>query len=165
MKKAKKQEPGGRGILKHSSSPAGSESKMAWKCATAVLDKGSDIADIFGVIKDKKLQSSAQPARGTVKGQSRLTTSDGLYRAPEKTLELSDADFFNVSSQPKEKKGRNKKTGKGGDPLADCEVPETLLRREGVDRIITVEELRKITSSNPNAGTTPNCPFDCDCCF
>ncbi|KEG12980.1 hypothetical protein DQ04_01291100 [Trypanosoma grayi] len=136
----------------------------------------SAIADIFGAITRKKQQRGNDSSNnknnnknsGNISGNSGTVqsgtsknsdkpTGDGLYHAPEKTLELSDAAFFDLSSL--RQKGCKKKKS------TTTEVPEDVLRREGVDRVITLEELQKITSSNPKAGTTPNCPFDCDCCF
>ncbi|CCW62083.1 unnamed protein product [Phytomonas sp. EM1] len=83
--------------------------------------------------------------------------SDGLYRAPIKTLEMSDAMFFE-SSLPNSKR-------KVIENLNNSSGNANVLRTEGVHRIVSVSELRKMLSNNPRAGTTPNCPFDCDCCF
>jgi phage-related minor tail protein len=55
--------------------------------------------------------------------------------------------------------------GGGGGSAGPTEASQELLRKEGVDRIVSMEELSKMLSRNAKAGTTPNCPFDCDCCF
>ncbi|ORC92240.1 uncharacterized protein TM35_000044540 [Trypanosoma theileri] len=137
--------------------------------ATVVINpkEDNDIAEIFGIIrKGKKQEGDNNNKKHNSKMDSKQNTttntpveprSDGLYRAPEKTLELSDAAFFDVPSQ--------RRRGRGGKSSATAEISGDVLQREGVHRIITMEELQKITSSNPKAGTTPNCPFDCDCCF
>ena len=32
-------------------------------------------------------------------------------------------------------------------------------------RLVSEETVKQMLSSDPKAGTTDNCPFDCDCCF
>ncbi|RNF26266.1 uncharacterized protein Tco025E_01389 [Trypanosoma conorhini] len=158
------------GVKGKAATPAAvSSSPTGCRGAVVALESkdGSDIADIFAAMRAKRQQERGRGGSsndGSVQRRKAEETagqsvSDGLYRAPEKTLGLSDSAFFDVASQRQKKR---RKTSK--DPTA-VEVAEDVLQREGVDRIVTVEELQKITSSNPKAGTTANCPFDCDCCF
>nr|CCC93163.1 conserved hypothetical protein [Trypanosoma congolense IL3000] len=163
MKKAKKQKSNQKvhGHVKESVAlTAGVRKKgSSAEVTSAAVEENSDIADIFGAIRNRPSSSGRsglngrELAAGKGSGQ-RPTVSDGLYREPKKALELSDADFFNMTPRKRQK----------GAGLSD-ENQDSLVRREGVDRIISFEELQKLTSSNPKAGTTPNCPFDCDCCF
>ncbi|KAH9601380.1 Protein of unknown function DUF1764 [Trypanosoma melophagium] len=141
------------------------------KSATVVINpkEEADIAEIFGVIRkakkpdgDNHTKNSKMESKRSSKTNNNTPAkprSDGLYRAPEKTLDLSDAAFFDFPSQ--RRKGREEKSK----TTTSAEISGDVLQREGVHRIISMDELQKITSSNPKAGTTPNCPFDCDCCF
>ncbi|RNF06507.1 hypothetical protein TraAM80_04011 [Trypanosoma rangeli] len=167
MKNAKKRRCDGA-KAKEVMSAAVASSPAGFKGGKVVVDyKGrSDIADIFAIMRDKRRDEACQggsSSGGLVQqrkavGTAAQSVSDGLYHAPEKTLKLSDSVFFNVVSQRQKKRRKTKES-------TAVEVSEDLLQREGVDRIVTVDELQKITSSNPKAGTTANCPFDCDCCF
>ncbi|CCW69438.1 unnamed protein product [Phytomonas sp. Hart1] len=97
-------------------------------------------------------ENEALPESKKIKSES-----DGIYRAPEKTLKMSDDKFFESSlSSSNKKPSKNNARNLGSDNLS---------RTEGVDRIVSEGELQKMLSNNPRAGTTPNCPFDCDCCF
>lgn len=92
----------------------------------------------------KKSMASTPPAGSRPK-------SIGLYRNPDKTVELSDQEFFNAyNKQPS---------------IACSKYHGELKTREGVDSILSVRQLQKMLSRDPKAGTTIHCPFDCDCCF
>ncbi|KAG5467357.1 hypothetical protein CUR178_01000 [Leishmania enriettii] len=104
--------------------------------------------------------SSSSPSRQAQSKPQR----DGLYHAPERSVQMSDNQFFSGTWL---KEGRTAATATSS-VVADTvslQQPEELLRKEGVDRIVSMEELSKMLSRCSRAGTTPNCPFDCDCCF
>ncbi|KAG8348780.1 putative Eukaryotic protein of unknown function (DUF1764) [Trypanosoma vivax] len=159
------------GAVKHAGVANGGSGKRASANVDQLLRHvdDQDISAIFASIK--KQGRSPKTDGGNSEGAKKSTTpskvserstGDGLYSAPEKTVELSDAEFFNLGERRRKvplKEGARRCRTSDGAALED------LLRREGVDRIISVEELQRITSANPKAGTTPNCPFDCDCCF
>ncbi|KAG5466817.1 hypothetical protein LSCM1_00994 [Leishmania martiniquensis] len=89
---------------------------------------------------------------------------DGLYHAPEKSVHMSDNQFFS-GTWLKQDRTAASATSSGASGAESLQAPEELLRKEGVDRIVSMEELSKMLSRSSRAGTTPNCPFDCDCCF
>ncbi|EAN88248.1 hypothetical protein C3747_1g88 [Trypanosoma cruzi] len=166
MRRAKKQQFGGTKSKATTVVGVASATAGCRGGRVVVEPKGeSEIADIFAAMREKlhrdgcrsRIGGDPIQRRKDVKTASQCV-SDGLYHAPEKTLELSDSAFFDVASQRQQKKRK-------ANASTATEFPEEVLRREGVDRIVTLEELRGITSSNPKAGTTANCPFDCDCCF
>lgn len=131
------------------------------KTAAAVVGSEFDIKDIFGKLKSsasttQKLQKSVQSENRTVAE----STTDGLYRDRSATVEMSDDAFFGESASVDKTAKRKKKQR-----LADGESRRGASGSVGFDRIVTEDEIRKMTSSNAKAGTTPNCPFDCDCCF
>lgn len=114
------------------------------------------INDIFSQLgssksKEKNIEQSATVSNKTVsklqkKAEKRprdeAPKKDGLYHAPKEELDMSDDMFFSRDG------GKN-------------------IRRtaDGL-RLMTEEEIVKATNAgSKKAGTTPNCPFDCDCCF
>ncbi|XQJ31171.1 Eukaryotic protein of unknown function (DUF1764), putative [Leishmania guyanensis] len=102
----------------------------------------------------------------TSRGVQVKPVRDGLYHAPEKSVQMSDNQFFSGTWL---KEDRNATaaftTCSAVTSTGSPEVSEALQRREDVDRIVSMEELAKMLSRDARAGTTPNCPFDCDCCF
>ena len=69
-----------------------------------------------------------------------------------------DQIFKEVKKVSKEKKSKAEKTTKIEDQKTSAKRRYT---EDGLP-IYTEEELK---INNPNAGKTPLCPFDCDCCF
>lgn len=113
-----------------------------------------DLASMFQQIKSSKRNETT--LNREKESKKSLTTApkikkDGLFRKPEVSMELSDQEFF------------NSKLVKG--KITDSKADDALKAREGVDKIVSMNQLQKMLSHNPKAGTTPNCPFDCDCCF
>lgn len=140
--------------------------KSSASAAATASKQSANMDDIFGALNKKKslpsgsvgsskdvkpepLQNSTQPKKG-----------DGLYRATATSVEMGDDDFFgeSVASASASRKTGKKKTSASA-------KPQRSLEKEGVDRVITEDELLKLTSGKEEAGTTPNCPFDCDCCY
>lgn len=120
-------------------------------------DNNEELDAIFGKLKDSKKvavkEATQQMSSNSAKKSSteQPKKRDGLYRKKEVTVELSDQEFFN---------------GKGVSSSAGTSAANAALRaREGVDKIVSMRELQKMLSHNSRAGSTPNCPFDCDCCF
>lgn len=150
-----------------------------------------DIMDIFSVIqkskgakrprevephrvrscRDARELSAAQRSKSSVKPKK-----SGLYVAPEKSIQMSDNAFFAGTWLKKgtlkagEALSSSGDTGLAdggghGDSAISSNAEQDQLRSEGVDRIVSMEELSSMLSRSRNAGNTENCPFDCDCCF
>lgn len=90
---------------------------------------------------------------------------DGLYHAPQKSVQMNDNEFFSGTWLKADQAATSAGAVVTGGSADASEASQELLRKEGVDRIVSIEELSKMLSRNAKAGTTPNCPFDCDCCF
>lgn len=130
--------------------------------ATRLRPKVDDVSDIFSALrKQPDVQSQQRAIEPNMK--EKQSKSDGLYRAAAATVEMADDDFFGASSSVMAGKAATKK--KKSSAALVSGAPKRSLEKEGVDRVITEDELRKLTSVKEEAGTTPNCPFDCDCCF
>ncbi|KPI90278.1 hypothetical protein ABL78_0660 [Leptomonas seymouri] len=176
--------------VKAVSAASSAKTPAALSCSQCDFD---DVADLFSAIKKTKARQMDASATGASakkdsktgtkvttgrKGGSSAATSsfgsnaeakpvrDGLYHAPQKSLQMSDNEFFSgtwlKADQATTANGGLSVVGGGTD---STEASQELLRKEGVDRIVSMEELTKMLSRNAKAGTTPNCPFDCDCCF
>lgn len=79
-----------------------------------------------------------------------------LFVAPDpNSLRIDDRDFGVAAPTGKgPKRARHEKSnGSNAGRVVD-----------GV-RIVSMDELQNMVTSNPKAGTTPLCPFDCDCCY
>ncbi|CAD2216802.1 hypothetical protein AGDE_08688 [Angomonas deanei] len=140
---------------------SGNGQKPKSKPIVTTTADSDDISDIFSSIKAVKKKESAPATTAAPLPQKKTQKRDGLYRAPEKSIELPDSEFF-VSGKFVSAKGIEK----GKTPIGTASAEEdTLSKSEGVNRIISMDELQTMISKNPRAGTTPNCPFDCDCCF
>lgn len=110
-------------------------------------------------LSSKKDKNSNDQVTGSIskKGSKVLKeTPVGLFVAPderEEAMEMPDDAFFNLRSSG-EVKGSGGKKQRGADD---------------VDRMITEDQLlrmvRKQNKSGNKPGTTPLCPFDCDCCY
>lgn len=126
-------------------------------------DAAAALADIFSAVpaKPAKAQAAAPAtapaaASGPEPAADAAPAGDGLYRAKapaEEAMEMADDAFFGVSREvakggPRKIKGRLEP----GDEQLKLFTEAELLRMTGAGR-------------NTKAGTTPNCPFDCDCCF
>ncbi|CBZ30788.1 conserved hypothetical protein [Leishmania mexicana MHOM/GT/2001/U1103] len=106
------------------------------------------------------------PRLSSSPGAQAKPVRDGLYRAPEKSVQMSDNQFFSGTWLKEDRTAATTAVATSAVPSTESpEASEELLRREGVDRIVSMDELSKMLSHNSRAGTTPNCPFDCDCCF
>lgn len=135
----------------------------------------TEMGDIFGALRTTKVKappladtplssSSKLPVVNTTTTTSNEAKTDssnkGLFRAAAASVEMNDDDFFGeVATTAQRSTKRAKKTARVG------ARQNVSLEKEGVDRVITEDELMKLTSGKAEAGTTPNCPFDCDCCF
>ena len=116
-----------------------------------------------------QLRSAAPAAKGllnsgrAVQGKrgSPELKGDGLFRLRDPDVDMSDEQFFESIRSPQP---RHKPLSKGKASLR-LRAEEGKRRGDGVGRILTEDELMLLTSKNAAAGTTPNCPFDCDCCF
>jgi hypothetical protein len=119
-----------------------------------------DIASLFSALKNNNsgpLPRSASAASGRVE-DAPAAPGDGLYRAPDVSVSIDDEEFFG-SALRKRKRARDVGTPSATQTSSD----------PWCSRIISRKELSKMQAGgkkrNPNAGNTPNCPFDCDCCF
>lgn len=162
-----------------SGSSAGRHVQQAVAVATTNSSSGDDVASIFSALQSKKngkpqsapTVRATNGAKRTAHGESLRSRKprDGLYRAAEKTVAMSDDDFFagtTSSSAAGAGKGGKHRPHKTSSILNDVSTAaQHRLREEGVDRIVTEKELSRMVSRSKRAGTTPNCPFDCDCCF
>jgi hypothetical protein len=169
--------------------PDAKKKESSAKKAAAAEAAALDIAGIFGAAVAKPVAPGALPAKKTKGGASpaapavtAVATSVaaaagpvGVYKARpvEEAMTVSDDAFFAETSEVRKqaaiaaaaaaragKKG-GKRGKKGG---ADEEVTGTRGIEPGM-RVITEDDLTRIHTTNPLAGTTENCPFDCDCCF
>ena len=151
-------------------------SKAQPTAASALAPATAVIADLFTALNKAKAvdtNKAAQPPeskKGDDEKRLRPTDNedddevpaDGLYHAPKPSVTLDDDDFFGPSAK---KKRRLQK----GAPEEDVQ------KESGGDswcsRIISRKELAAMQRGGgkkkkiSNAGNTPNCPFDCDCCF
>mmetsp|Transcript_53206 Transcript_53206/g.61090 ORF Transcript_53206/g.61090 Transcript_53206/m.61090 type:complete len:165 (+) Transcript_53206:145-639(+) len=126
--------------------------------------------DIFKQLKKPRAQ--VVPQEETKRPCEDTTKSDGLFRDTSKTVEMEDDAFFGEALMEKlhvtgDSTGPSL-TKKGSKARKITSTSASASRRKelrGFDRVVTEDEIAKMTSTNPNAGTTPNCPFDCDCCF
>jgi membrane protein involved in colicin uptake len=146
--------------------------------ASPAPPRSADMDDIFGALSKKKKVSPTGPGAsasqtGSVGSSNagkidapqlyvKPKKGDGLYRTAAASVEMADDDFFGESASASTSKKAAKKSSSAA-TLAS--KPKRSLEKEGVDRVITEDELMKLTSAKDEAGTTPNCPFDCDCCF
>ncbi|KAG5492110.1 hypothetical protein GH5_01015 [Leishmania sp. Ghana 2012 LV757] len=119
----------------------------------------------------KKLRNSKDAPVGAGASSSSLSRQaqskpqrDGLYHAPERSVQMSDNQFFSGTWLKEDRTAATATSSVLADTVS-LQKPEELLRKEGVDRIVSMEELSKMLSRSSRAGTSPNCPFDCDCCF
>lgn len=128
--------------------------KCGDKKSLSEMSNEEDIASLFKEIKvaKKTINEKAKDKSTKKKGATTVKCPrDGLYREKEIATSLSDQDFF---------ESWRKKPN-----ITVSKEAEGLKAREGVDRVVSFNQLQKLLSHNPKAGTTPNCPFDCDCCF
>lgn len=137
----------------------------------------ASIGDIFGLLSAKK---QAAPVRKREREESVIAPraprlekatkheGDGLFRDTSKTVEMNDDAFFGEALleqlAPDDKAAKSKKSKKMKSRAATS-AGASRKELRGFDRVVTEDEIVRMTSSNPNAGTTHNCPFDCDCCF
>lgn len=132
--------------------------------AVPLPKRAEDIANIFSTLKKPPTKEVSVPT-DNIKRSSKPTVEavpgagDGLYREKAPDIDMNDAEFFGDAFTDAVK--GKKKTKKSGAVARKHNAKEM----DGLHRMMTEEEVLKITSSNPNAGSTPNCPFDCDCCF
>lgn len=114
-------------------------------------DAKLDIGDIFAAAKQRK-STSNQPAQQQQQQQQppqQLTrqaydrpVKDGLYHDKEVDMRMSDEAFFNGG-----------KTASGPQRVVD-----------GL-RVVLLDEMKRRARKMRVSGNSPNCPFDCDCCF
>jgi hypothetical protein len=126
-----------------------------------------DLAGIFSSLRLPKLTSTPTTAKAATPNnqtEKKANTGDGLYRPPAASVEMGDDDFFGEAAETSSKLSKKQKARLSA-ASAGAGVSKRSNEKEGVDRIITEDELRTLTSGKPEAGTTPNCPFECDCCF
>lgn len=125
----------------------------------------SSIADIFRGMKQPSNSTpeniSAKNSSSKKRPREERKQHDGLYRAAESSVTMDDSAFFEgVESQRSSGKKKLLRTVEGSARRTTVSAES-----QGVGRIVTEEEIRKMTSRNKKAGTTPNCPFECDCCY
>lgn len=97
----------------------------------------NEIDEIFQATKSKKRKE--KPSEETEQGE------------PEKK----------VKKDGKIKKGKKKKEKK----IVLDEGPEAKARRRRTGDGLAIYSAEELGFGNSNAGGTPLCPFDCDCCF
>ncbi|CAG9582589.1 conserved hypothetical protein [Leishmania major strain Friedlin] len=130
------------------------------------LQRGAGGASVKAHDIKRSSSGAGAPPPSSSSGAQAKPVRDGLYHAPEKSLQMSDNQFFSGTWLREDRAAATTATTSSAVPSTESpEASEELLRREGVNRIVSMEELSKILSHNTRAGTTPNCPFDCDCCF
>jgi outer membrane biosynthesis protein TonB len=101
----------------------------------------NEIEEIFQTTKSKKRKE--KPSEETEQGQ------------PEKK----------VKKDGKDKKGKKKKEKKSGPGRLLDDGPEAKARRRRTNDGFAIYSAEELGFGNTNAGGTPLCPFDCDCCF
>ncbi|KAG5492655.1 hypothetical protein JKF63_01234 [Porcisia hertigi] len=114
--------------------------------------------------KDASVGTDVSASSPSPRPQSK-PVRDGLYHAPEKSVQMSDNQFFSGTWLKEDRAAAAAASSSAAPGLESSEATEDFLRKEGVDRIVSIEELSKMLSRHSRAGTTANCPFDCDCCF
>ncbi|KAK7195737.1 hypothetical protein NESM_000504000 [Novymonas esmeraldas] len=166
-------------VLRASTEKATTGTGAAAVRSTAATDV-DDVASLFSAIRKTptqrhggtatvvKASSKHTPTRSSTSASSGATAKpvrDGLYRAPEKSVQMSDNQFFSGTWLKEDRSAAGACTAVVASSAVAAEASEEQLRTEGVDRIVSMEELSKMLSRSARAGTTANCPFDCDCCF
>ncbi|CAC9544856.1 Eukaryotic protein of unknown function (DUF1764) putative [Leishmania donovani] len=130
------------------------------------LQRGAGGASVEAHNIKRSSTGAGAPPPSSSPGAQAKPVHDGLYHAPEKSVQMSDNQFFSGTWLREDRTVAPTATTSSAVPsTASPEASEKLLRREGVHRIVSIQELSKMLSHNARAGTTPNCPFDCDCCF
>lgn len=152
---------------KHTGCVKKSGNGTAQRLAAQHADSSKELDDIFGAIQGKKRNitipvtskatskvsttpESAGPKHSTTGSKDTVVS---MYRVPEKSMGMSDEAFFGKSD------------ASSVTPSTAAVAGEQAFLKEGVHRIVSMSELQKMLSTNPDAGSTPNCPFDCNCCF
>uniref|UniRef100_A0A7N1A6E8 DUF1764-domain-containing protein n=1 Tax=Kalanchoe fedtschenkoi TaxID=63787 RepID=A0A7N1A6E8_KALFE len=114
-----------------------------------------EIDEIFSSKKNNKTQA-AEPendSKGKGVGKKSKAANDG--GVPRHTLLKSNKDKTDKETRVK----RSNKLPADGDLFGDSSKPR---KKASGMKIYTEEELGL---NKPDAGGTPLCPFDCDCCF
>jgi hypothetical protein len=148
------------------------------KTAAAAEAAAADIAALFetttkkpaasGAPASKKKAGADAPADPNEKAAVAAPASSGLYQARpvEEAMAVSDDAFFAETSEAKEeaRKAAAAAGGRAGKKGKAPKVTGTTGIEPGM-RVISEDDLVGFHTTNPNAGNTENCPFDCDCCF
>ncbi|KAJ2765966.1 hypothetical protein IWQ57_004566 [Coemansia nantahalensis] len=107
-----------------------------------------------GKISKKKGQPLAKPARSSKKA----TEIDDIFAAPVPApVKVVDAS---AAGKPKDQPKQKQNPPADNDGFADSRGKQSKYTDDGM-RVFYMEDLR-IGEGN---GDTPDCPFDCQCCF
>jgi hypothetical protein len=158
----------------------GAEAKAKASRAPASASAAEDMASIFATIATKqpapgKLPSAPNNAAGkpdnaavataaVVAADDGSKSGDGVFRSRpvEDAMQLGDDVFFGEAADTD---GAEGETGGAGKKKKRKSKIISLFVEPGM-RVVSENQFTAMTrSKNPNAGATPNCPFDCDCCF
>lgn len=90
--------------------------------------------------ENQEIVSSSEGVEAAPMAEAAVPEDAGLYREQGPTVAMDDADFFGRGGKAKRKQG-----------------DLTLLSEADVTRYTM--------KGGVQAGSTPNCPFDCNCCF
>lgn len=96
--------------------------------------------------REQTAKKSTTQSKGSIHPKN-----DRVYHKPQETVQLSDVEFFSPNSV--------------SPAIIPNKFQTEIQNREGVDSIVSVKQLQKMLSRDRKAGTTVNCPFDCNCCF
>ena len=139
----------------------------------------NSIADIFGTMRPTSAGVGAPSSAKTASREQQRSAKraekekikrtrqdrpkkDGLYHAAQASVTMDDSTFFAGVEQNNDHNLKKKSTRNEQQSVRRTTVSA---ESQGVGRIVTEDDIRKMTSRNKKAGTTPNCPFDCDCCY
>ncbi len=87
------------------------------------------------------MKTSSEGAEALLVAEAAVPEDAGLYREQGPSVAMDDADFF----------------GRGGGKAK---------RRQGDLTLLSEADVTRYTmKGGVQAGSTPNCPFDCNCCF
>lgn len=134
------------------------------KSARKSRNKNKSIDNAIPVVKEVKMKTKkTEKNKETAKKEKEKFGNeiDEIFKTVAKNKKELSTDIG--TKKPKGEKGaRRKEDSKKCDASSDG--GGNIARRKTTDgiKIYSAEELR---FNDPNAGGTPLCPFDCDCCF
>lgn len=101
-----------------------------------------------------ELSGNRATRRPTTKAEATAPRGDGLYHEASSNVSMNDDAFFAIGATARRKKGDGR--GPKVETFDGCRV----ITEKDLGR-----EVDKGARNKKDAHRTPNCPFDCDCCF